>query len=240
MSEIIESNEPQHAQSVTPLRLIEMAVQSGASIEHLERLMGLQERHEANEARRAYVRALTRFRAVGITVGKDREVNQGAGRPSYKHATLGNAIDTLAPELATNGLCATWNLSQNNALITVTCVLRHEAGHSESVSLNGAPDTGPGRNAIQAVGSAITYLQRYTLMAITGTSTGDIDSDGIATGEAQYITDGEAADIDALIDEVAANRAQFLKWMGVENTADILRTDHRKAVAALEAKRAKA
>lgn len=44
--------------------------------------------------------------------------------------------------------------------------------------MGGAPDTGPGRNAIQARGSAKSYLERYTLTAILGLSAQDSDDDG--------------------------------------------------------------
>jgi hypothetical protein len=44
--------------------------------------------------------------------------------------------------------------------------------------MGAAPDTGPGRNAIQARGSAKSYLERYTLLAATGTAASDMDNDG--------------------------------------------------------------
>ena len=60
----------------------------------------------------------------------------------------------------------------------ITCTLSHEGGHSESVSMGGPPDTGPGRNAMQARGSTKTYLERYTLTAILGLAAQDADDDG--------------------------------------------------------------
>ncbi len=45
-------------------------------------------------------------------------------------------------------------------------------------------DTGPGRNAIQARGSAKSYLERYTATAILGLAAQDADKDGAAHGSA--------------------------------------------------------
>jgi hypothetical protein len=49
--------------------------------------------------------------------------------------------------------------------------------------MGAAPDTGPGRNAIQARGSAKSYLERYTLLAATGTAAADQDNDGNGAGK---------------------------------------------------------
>jgi hypothetical protein len=63
----------------------------------------------------------------------------------------------------------------------VTCYLRHVNGHEESVSMGGPPDAGGAKNAIQARASTKTYLERYTLKAITGLSEQNDDTDGNAS-----------------------------------------------------------
>lgn len=242
MSAIVESNEPMQLPAPsTPAALIEIAVRSGASVETLERLMALQERHQANEARRQYVESLARFKALGLYVKKNREVNQGQGRPSYRHATLDNIIATLSPALAQEGLNATWSTEQHaGGGVTVTCILRHAAGHSESVSLTAQLDTGPGRNAIQSLGSSITYLQRYTLMAITGVAASDQDDDGAKSDKrGGFITPEQLDEVTALMHEVNADFEGFLRFAKVAALADIPKSDFRRIMAALEAKRAK-
>ena len=49
--------------------------------------------------------------------------------------------------------------------------------------MGSAPDTGPGRNAIQARASAVNYLERYTLLAATGTAAAGQDNDGNGAGK---------------------------------------------------------
>ena len=71
----------------------------------------------------------------------------------------------------------------------VTCTLHHIGGFTEAVPMGGAPDTGPGRNAIQARGSAKTYLERYTVLAILGLAAQDADDDGAGGAQEQGKTD---------------------------------------------------
>ena len=50
----------------------------------------------------------------------------------------------------------------------MTCVLSHRDGHFEETTLTAGRDDSGKKNAIQQVGSTITYLQRYTLKAALG------------------------------------------------------------------------
>ena len=80
--------------------------------------------------------------------------------------------------LAEHGLSHSWSTEQIGSAIAVTCILTHEQGHSERTTLSGEADTSGNKNAIQAIGSAVTYFERYTLMSITGLAALDSDDDG--------------------------------------------------------------
>lgn len=60
----------------------------------------------------------------------------------------------------------------------MVCTLRHRLGHAESVQLTAQPDETGGKNAIQAIISTTTYLQRHTLKQITGVAEAGEDDDG--------------------------------------------------------------
>lgn len=170
--------------AVTPMTMLNMAVQQGADIEKLEKLMALQERWEANEARKAFVSALSAFKANPLIVGKDKHVKfkTSSGFTEYDHATLGNVCNVIGEALSAHGLSYRWSTEQMEGKIKVTCFLMHVLGHSENVSLESSADTSGGKNNIQAIGSTVSYLQRYTLLAITGTATQDQDDDGKKNG----------------------------------------------------------
>jgi hypothetical protein len=163
-------------EALTPFGLIQLAVQQGAGIEQLERLMALQERWQANEARQAFVQAMNAFKANPPTIHKNKHVK--FGQTEYDHATLDHVTDAITHGLSAHGISHRWDVEQKEARIKVTCVLTHELGHSEKVSLEGPADTSGSKNAIQAIGSAVTYLQRYTLLSATGLAASNGDNDG--------------------------------------------------------------
>jgi len=172
---------------ITPMTMLAMAVNQGADIEKLEKLMVLQERWEANEARKAYCTAMSDFRNEQIVIDKDAHVSYSSnkGTVEYDHASLGNVSMILGSALAKHGLSFRWNTEQIDGRIKVTCIVMHNLGHSESVSLEAAKDDSGGKNSIQAVGSTVSYLQRYTLLAITGTATMNQDDDGASSTRAE-------------------------------------------------------
>lgn len=233
---------PVAAPVVTPMQMLQLAMERGADLDRLQQLMDLQQRWEANEARKAFVAAMAAFKADPPTVRKARHVSYttSKGTTEYDHATLADVCDAATQGLAKVGISHRWDVAQEKGLITVTCILTHQQGHSESVCMTTLADESGGKNAIQAIASAVTYLQRYTLLAITGLAARDMDDDGRGAGApVATITAEQAADLQALIEEVGVDRGKFLAWLQVESIADIPAAQYRKAVAALESKRAK-
>lgn len=121
----------------TPERLLTLAVEKGASIEMLEKLLTLQERHEANQARKAYHAAMAAFKADPPTITKSKVVDFGTklgGRTSYRHADLAEAASLIGEALSRHGLSAAWRTEQGADGKGVTVGhLRHEklnTGHS--------------------------------------------------------------------------------------------------------------
>ncbi len=161
-----------------PSDLLRMAVEQGADLDRLERLMALQERWEAGEAKKKFAVAFAAFKAEAVKIIKNKLITDGPLK-NKKHAELSDAVNAATPALSRHGLSTAWRLTKDDKdWLEVTCTLSHEGGHSESVSMGGPPDTGPGRNAMQARGSSKTYLERYTLTAILGLAAQDADDDG--------------------------------------------------------------
>jgi hypothetical protein len=157
--------------STNPLMILKQAVESGTSVEVLERLMGLAERYEKNVARKAYDNAMADIRDDLPRIVKDRHVDftTAHGRTNYKYEDLSSVCEALSPVMAQHGLSFRWRTSSlPNGNTLVTCIISHKDGHSEETSLEAKPDTTGNKNSIQAIGSAVTYLQRYTLKAALG------------------------------------------------------------------------
>jgi hypothetical protein len=227
--------------AITPMTMLSMAVSQGADLDKLEKLMALQERWEANEARKAFNDAMGAFRAEGITVAKDSRVTYKTdkGVTDYVHASLGNICNVVGAAMAKYGLSYRWNTQQTEGLIKVTCVVSHKQGHSESVSLQASADSSGGKNNIQAIGSTVSYLERYTLLAATGTATEYQDDDGRGSDPIEYISANQEADLTALLDEVGANKKAFMDYFKIDKIEDLPADEYKKAVAMSNAKRQK-
>lgn len=250
MSELIEvpRTTAQTALSATPTPsdLLRLAIDKGADLDRLERLMDLQAKYEAGQARKAFTAAMTELKSRNLTVRKDKSV--AFSGTAYTHSSLAEVVETVVRHMADAGLSHRWTVAQEGKSITVACVITHELGHSEQVVMTAAPDDSGKKNAIQQVASTITYLQRYTLMAACGLASRDMpDDDGRGyesqreERKAETITDDQAAELADLMRSTNTVAVDFLRWLnaGVDSVGALPAVHFRRAKAALEAKAAK-
>ncbi|MFY3461073.1 ERF family protein [Achromobacter xylosoxidans] len=186
MNEVIEAPAREVAAPIagpaanSPMGMMLAALNQGAQLEQIEKMMDLQERWEHREAEKAFNDALAAFKAEAVEVLKRKTVDftSQKGRTHYKHAELSDVVEAVGPALSRHGFAWSWKTAQDGGLIRVTCILKHRQGHSDSVSLEASSDQSGNKNSIQAIASTVTYLQRHTLKAITGVSEKGDDNDG--------------------------------------------------------------
>lgn len=240
MGEVVQMGETTSV--TTPMNMIDRAVASGASIEMIEKLMGLQERWQANQARRAFDNAIAEAKAAIPVITKNRtvdfETKSGSQRTTYKHEDLAEISRTVTPVLAAHGLSYRFRVTSNvNEPVTVTCIISHRDGHFEETTLSAGRDDSGSKNSIQAIGSTLTYLQRMTLKAALGLAAA-ADDDGRAAGgsQADTINDDQAGELLAMIESTNADKAKFLAYFKVEKLADLQAKSYQMAVQLLNAK----
>ena len=97
-----------------------------------------------------------------------------------EYATLDDIIGAVRGPLGNHGLSFVQLLGGNGSGVTLRTILLHESGQLlESTVLVDAGEGNRGVNALQALGSAITYMKRYALSAMLGIATdGDTDGEG--------------------------------------------------------------
>ena len=227
---------------INPMNMIERAIVQGAGMDVIEKLMGLQERWEANQARKAFDEAMAAAKAEIPTIRKNRHVGfesrkAGAARTDYRHEDLAEIARTVDPILAKHGLSYRFRTtSEINQPVSVTCIVSHRLGHSEENRLTAGRDESGNKNSIQAIGSAITYLQRYTLKAALGLAASN-DDDGKSEDASDTITQEQLDEIVALADEVGADKEKFCNYFKIGGIAELPANKFRDAIDALEAKR---
>ncbi|WP_398473181.1 ERF family protein [Tardiphaga sp.] len=214
---------------VTPMDMLNRAVESGATMEVLEKLMSLQERYEANQAHKAFDEAVSNAKAEIGPVVRNK-----AGHNNKRYADFAAIARSVDPIISKFGLSYRFKTDQSDK-IAVTCILSHRMGHSEQTTLTGPADTSGNKNAIQSLGSTLTYLQRYSLVQMLGLAASD-DDDGRTAGAGECISDEQADNIRDLLEANGKDRARFLKWAKVDRIEDLPAANYDTCVAAITRK----
>lgn len=169
-------------ETTTPNTLLQIAVTQGADIDKLEKLMTLQERWQAGEAAKSFKEAMVGFQSKKPELKKTQKAKFKTSKgqdKEYAYASLPHVQGQIDPIASSFGLSYSWKQKQDSGSITITCEVSHVDGHVEKNSMTAPYDASGNKNEIQAIGSTVTYLKRYTLEGAFGLST-DKDDDGNA------------------------------------------------------------
>lgn len=212
--------------------IAEAAVNKDMDVAKLEKLMDLQERMLAREAREAYAVAYVKMKPELPLVIRTKHNTQ----TKSNYAALEDVNTVIDPILSRHGFATSFKVvSQTDTSVTGAAELWHSSGHVESLTMTMAIDNKGIQGTVNktnphAVASTITYLKRVATCAILNISTGD-DRDGNAT-----IGDDEAAELKNMLKDTKSDTAAFLKYMGVQSVEEIPAAKYLKAKNAIKAK----
>jgi hypothetical protein len=102
-------------------------------------------------------------------------------------------------------------------------------------------DSKKGMDASQLTGSTSSYARKYALnglFCIDDTKDADSQDNSGHETKAETITDAQIADMEALIEDVGADPVKFMRWLKVNDLAELTADRYQGAIAALEKKRA--
>lgn len=229
---------------LTPMELIrELATgPSAINVDVIERLVALQERQDAKRGEAQFNEAMNLVQAQINPVSTDAQNDHTRSR----YATL-EAIDAaIRPVYLRHGFSLSFdNPKTSQDGITVSCRVMHIGGHSETRTLTGALDMAgsqgkSNKTAIQALGSTVSYLERYLTCMIFNVRIKREDNDGNRiTG---FITEQQAQSIEDMLAQVSwvpgkPQRQRFLsEIVGAKSVREINASDYKKACNFLEAK----
>jgi ERF superfamily len=228
---------PIQEQSVahSPLSIVAAALASG-NVEMYREAVALAKEMDAITARKAFDNAMADAKAKITVIKKNRKVGfdsrkAGAARTEYAYEDLAEIARTIDPILSEHGLSYRFRVgSEAGEPVRVTCIISHRDGHSEETTLRAGRDESGNKNAIQAIGSTVTYLQRYTLKAALGLAASH-DDDGHASEAVELanepapatgcITQRQADQLRAALEAKGANLNGFLNWAKQKRLEDI-------------------
>lgn len=220
------------------ISLIERAARDpNVDIEKFERLMLMKERVDRQQALMAFNDAVAAAKGEFGPIAKNRTVDftTQKGRTTYKHEDFARIASVVDPVLKKHGLAYRFRSAQNGTKLSVTCILSHTMGHAEETSLETGEDHSGNKNATQAVGSAATYLQRYTLKLALGLASAH-DDDARGSTETGAITADQSEELARLITETGTDIQAVLDFHKVESLSDMTAQDYRTAKAKLIAR----
>ena len=163
------------------------------------------------------------------------QANMGAAlkdskNPHFRsdYASLQSCLDAALPALNAEGITLTQHPGMDGGDVVVTTVLLHSSGQHLASTIR-CPFT-PGRNAAQAMGSMITYLRRYAVLAVCGLAPADDDGQSLTQprGERQSTTRQLKTEIESI--HAPEKRGTVLAGLGLAtSTVDaFLQTGQKK------------
>lgn len=226
---------------MSPIEQMQQMKSMGVNVADMKGMLELQREYEKGEALKAFNVALAAFKAEDIKVYKRGKVgyeNSDGTKTGYSHAKLEDIVEITVPFLSIHGFSHRWRTEQSDKGMTrVTFILTHSLGHSEETTLQAGIDQSGGKNNIQALGSTVSYLERYTFLAGTGIAVKDMDNDAKGADVVlDVISETQLADMRALIEEVGSNDSDFAAHCRLESLDKMPLSRYKSAIEALKAK----
>lgn len=220
------------------------AVQGGTieNVEILERLVGLKERQDAKDAERAMFEALADLQSSVPPIKKTKSVSyatRGGGRAvGYSYAPLDAIANAIRGPLRDRGLAYTFDSETEGGRLRATCTVRHIAGGTLTASFECEIDSSAKMSGPQKTAAANTYAKRQALIQALGLTTTEDDIDAKTSSSGEPITGEQAATLEEWIETSGADRARFLKFLGVSSLDELDAKRYDGALANLKAKAA--
>lgn len=138
-----------------------LARDSAVDVEKLERLIAMQERILAHNAKAAFEAAFSAMQPEIPEIDeRGRIVVDGSLRSTY--AKNEDIQTVLKPILAKHGFSLAFETLWPEKGVEVIGTLSHREGHSRRSMFKAGADTSGSKNAIQALASTVSYGHRYT------------------------------------------------------------------------------
>jgi hypothetical protein len=175
----------------TECAMLLLAIQRATAADNLDlgkikELFSLHRELKAEAARIAYDAAFAKLQLDLPIIDENGEVVGRDGQVQSTYAEWEDINEAIKPILARYGFGLSFRTGRTDDadhIPTVTAIISHDQGHRESTTMELPEDLSGDMNDLQAVGSATSYMKRYTALAILNlVSRKREDDDGRAGG----------------------------------------------------------
>lgn len=214
----------------------QMARDPNVDVAKLQGLMELQikaeERHAEKLFNEAYARLLQRMPRIAKK-GKIPLIKDGVNKGSIPFIKNEDMDTVLRPMYTAEGFTLSFLSEPCPSGIIRVASLRHAAGHSITSRMQLPPDKGPGRNDLQALGSSLSYADRYLTRGLFNIIALGEDDDGNQLGT---ITQAQAELLDRFCLTAGADLDKLLAVYGCKALSDLPAINYQGVLTQLSAK----
>lgn len=223
----------------TPIDILQTAVDRGLDADQLEKLMLMQERWEAGQAKKQFSEAMHNCQQEMPQIVKDAENSHTRSR----YALLETVQKHARPVYAKHGFSLSFGEADCPTADhkRTVCDVRHSGGHCERYHIDlpidgeGAKGGKSSMNAVQGSISTTSYGQRRLICMIFNITVADEDDDGQTLSkinEQQYAT---LEDWIELLKPTPWKLGPFLNWLQVKSIGELPAAKFNQAANELQA-----
>ena len=161
------------------------------------------------------------FAALAKAQGEVENASKNAANPHFKskYADLAEVLNTVRPVFSENGLSIIQSTEFDGALVSVTTTIAHKDGGYVSSKASCVPS----KTDAQGVGSATTYLRRYSLASACGVAQEDDDGNSSAHNgkPVARINEKQEVELSDYIEATNTDRAKMLAYFKVKALSEL-------------------
>jgi hypothetical protein len=239
--ELVKRDAEEIAQTGNVLEVLaRLSTDPRVDVEKVERIMGMLERQQAEQARRSFMAAMARVTPKLPEIKQHGTVKfegkNGAQGQDRKFARLEDIDRAIRPIIAEEGFSQSFNTAApEGGKIRVILRVSHKDGHFEILQIDLPHDSSGSKNGAQAVASTIAYGRRILTKMYWNLMEAGEDTDG---NDPSTITEDQAKEINTLLVDTKSDKEKFLKRIaGVGSIEEIPAKDYDRIMETLEAKK---
>jgi hypothetical protein len=155
----------------------------GIDADKLEKLIALQERIMEVNAKAAFNQAYTAMVLEIPEIDRKGAIRNKVGEIQSRYSRHEDIQRVVKPILQRFGFSLSYQTEWPSAgMVRVSGILTHTQGHSRTSAFESAADPSGNKNAIQALGSTVSYGRRYSTIDLLNITCKGQDDDGQRTG----------------------------------------------------------
>ena len=244
--EVIDSKDVQIVER-SPMELAQSFLNAGGDLASLEKMMDLEDRHNAKKAEMCFVRSMVEAQRGMPTIYEGRKNTQ----TNSQYAAYKDIVRDAKPIYTKAGLSVSFYEEdlEKDDYVRFCADVYHEDGHCKKYHIDlpiddKGPKGTPVKTKIHGIKSAMSYGRGILLCNIFNIPTSsDIDDDGNAAGNSlgyEVITEEQAIQLREIIESIEGETEEnFCKWAKIEKLEEGAAQFFDKYMSALKAKASK-